>query len=149
MTHEQRIEIAVAALLRRNETHIEVLIARRHAAAVRGDLWEFPGGKCNDGEQPAHAAARELFEETGITVNATTALVLGRVEQNDPHMASERFLALTLVAFISDGSSAPRAIASAECVWERVDHLTRYAWPAGNERLNAILLRAIADGICE
>lgn len=29
-------------------------------------LWQFPGGHLDDGESPAEAAAREVFEETGV-----------------------------------------------------------------------------------
>jgi len=31
-------------------------------------LWEFPGGKCEPGESPEAAAARECVEETGMAV---------------------------------------------------------------------------------
>lgn len=37
-------------------------------------LWAIPGGACQVGETPAEAAARELFEETGIR-STPTALV--------------------------------------------------------------------------
>ena len=30
--------------------------------------WEFPGGKCEPGELPAQAVARECLEETGLHV---------------------------------------------------------------------------------
>jgi 8-oxo-dGTP diphosphatase len=45
-----------------------VLIAQRPAGKAMAGLWEFPGGKVNDGERPEDALIRELGEELGITV---------------------------------------------------------------------------------
>jgi 8-oxo-dGTP diphosphatase len=45
-----------------------VLIAQRPADKAMAGLWEFPGGKVNDGERPEDALIRELGEELGITV---------------------------------------------------------------------------------
>ena len=45
-----------------------VLIAQRPANKAMAGLWEFPGGKVNDGERPEDALIRELSEELGITV---------------------------------------------------------------------------------
>lgn len=45
-----------------------VLLAQRPAHKTLGGLWEFPGGKVHDGEQPEVALIRELTEELGITV---------------------------------------------------------------------------------
>jgi 8-oxo-dGTP diphosphatase len=45
-----------------------VLIAQRPANKAMAGLWEFPGGKVNDGERPEDALIRELVEELGITV---------------------------------------------------------------------------------
>jgi mutator protein MutT len=118
-----------------------VLIARRHASAVRGDLWELPGGKCDAGEDARSAAARELMEEADVAVRAEDGTVIGRVEQDDPHMQRDRSIALTLVAFRAPPHASPRAVASAECRWERIDRLDGYEWPAANLRLNAMLLQ--------
>ncbi|MCB1779591.1 MAG: 8-oxo-dGTP diphosphatase MutT [Candidatus Competibacteraceae bacterium] len=48
----------------------EVLITRRPDHVHQGGLWEFPGGKVEEGEPAAAALSRELHEELGITVQA-------------------------------------------------------------------------------
>ncbi len=45
-----------------------VLIAQRPADKVMGGLWEFPGGKAEDGEVPEATLIRELKEELGVEV---------------------------------------------------------------------------------
>jgi 8-oxo-dGTP diphosphatase len=46
-----------------------VLIAQRPAGKPMAGLWEFPGGKVEDGEAPEASLIRELQEELGIVVN--------------------------------------------------------------------------------
>ncbi len=43
-----------------------VLIARRPEGKAMAGLWEFPGGKVEQGESPEAALIRELHEELGI-----------------------------------------------------------------------------------
>lgn len=143
LTHgipDRQVEISAVALVRFGPDGPEVLIARRHAGAVRGGLWELPGGKLDPGEDHRVAAARELAEETGVLVDAGRGTIIGRVEQFDAHVARERSIAITLVRFDCPPGAEPRALASAECRWERVDLLDRYEWPAANARLNAMLV---------
>ena len=45
-----------------------VLLARRPPGKTMAGLWEFPGGKVQDGEVPEAALIRELREELGIDV---------------------------------------------------------------------------------
>jgi 8-oxo-dGTP diphosphatase len=43
-----------------------VLLAQRPEGKSMAGLWEFPGGKVEDGETPEKALIRELHEELGI-----------------------------------------------------------------------------------
>ncbi len=45
-----------------------VLIAQRPEGKSMAGLWEFPGGKIEDGERPEMSLIRELKEELGIIV---------------------------------------------------------------------------------
>ncbi|MBN2625071.1 MAG: (deoxy)nucleoside triphosphate pyrophosphohydrolase [Spirochaetales bacterium] len=47
-----------------------VLLCRRNDDKARGGLWEFPGGKLEDGETPQEAVEREIGEELGLTAEA-------------------------------------------------------------------------------
>lgn len=46
-----------------------VLIAQRPEGKPMAGLWEFPGGKVEQGELPERTLIRELREELGITVS--------------------------------------------------------------------------------
>ena len=58
--------VVAAALTNENG---EILLQKRPANVQMGGLWEFPGGKVDEGESPEKALARELEEELGIQVD--------------------------------------------------------------------------------
>ncbi|NYZ77010.1 NUDIX hydrolase [Candidatus Micrarchaeota archaeon] len=58
-----------------------VLLLRR-----KDGLWEFPGGGVEWGEEPEHAARRELHEETGIVAGNLKLLgITSAVYRKDEH----------------------------------------------------------------
>jgi 8-oxo-dGTP diphosphatase len=52
------------------------LICQRPPHKRHGGLWEFPGGKLEEGESLEAAAKRELTEELGVRVTGTGGLLL-------------------------------------------------------------------------
>ena len=61
--NEGTTRIVTAAVVERDG---KVLVARRRPELVAGGLWEFHGGKLEDGESPERGLARELEEELGV-----------------------------------------------------------------------------------
>lgn len=47
-----------------------ILVQKRPEGKPMAGLWEFPGGKVEDGERPEDALIRELREELGLAVTA-------------------------------------------------------------------------------
>lgn len=52
-----------------------VLLARRQKGSHLEGYWEFPGGKVESGETVEAALARELSEELGVMIGATSPLM--------------------------------------------------------------------------
>lgn len=65
-----RAPFQVLAIPYRRETTIQFCVLHRSDH----DQWQFVAGGGEDAEEPAEAAIREIFEETGIKVDTITAL---------------------------------------------------------------------------
>ena len=72
--HDMKTILVAAALI---EEQGKILIGQRKETARHGLLWEFPGGKVKDEEEPRRALVRELKEELGVetTVGALYEVV--------------------------------------------------------------------------
>ena len=64
-----------------------VLLARRKAGTHLAGLWEFPGGKIEEGETARESLARELFEE--LAVRADVGDLVARNRHRYPHTEIE------------------------------------------------------------
>src|SRR5437762_4675350 len=70
LRHMDFIDAAIAIVVRDGK----ILVCQRKADDVLGGYWEFPGGKCEDGETLEECLTRELREEIGITVTSPEPL---------------------------------------------------------------------------
>jgi 8-oxo-dGTP diphosphatase len=67
MAKKAETMVVVAAAL--TDGRGRVLLQRRPEGKAMAGLWEFPGGKMEEGERPEAALVRELEEELGIAVD--------------------------------------------------------------------------------
>lgn len=62
------VEVVAALIHRKEDQEEKIMICRRPANKARGLLWEFVGGKVEQGESHEEALVRECREELGVTV---------------------------------------------------------------------------------
>jgi 8-oxo-dGTP diphosphatase len=80
-----------------------VLIAERPAGKSMAGLWEFPGGKVDEGETPEAALVRELKEELGIDVclKCLAPFTFASHAYDDFHLLMPLFLCRTWAGEVS------------------------------------------------
>lgn len=66
--HEEQRRTVLVVAVALIDTQQRVLLAQRPQGKAMAGLWEFPGGKVEQGEAPEAALVRELQEELGIQV---------------------------------------------------------------------------------
>jgi A/G-specific adenine glycosylase len=119
-----------AAVIRREG---RVLIARRPEGKLLGGLWEFPGGKREEGETLKACLRRELREELGV------AVWVGREVGAFDH-AYSHFRVTVHVFECSIRRGEPRAIESDEIRWARPRELAGYPMGKVNRAISRMLL---------
>lgn len=63
----------------------KILITRRSPEKTFGGMWEITGGSAVSGETPRIAAARELFEETGLSADPSELEYRGEIVRRGSH----------------------------------------------------------------
>ena len=109
-----------------------VLIDQRLNEGLLGGLWEFPGGKQEEGEAITATIERELAEELAIAVEVGEELIV--VEHAYSHKRL-RFV-VHICRWIA---GEPQPLASQQVRWVAPAELDAYPFPAANARIIAAL----------
>jgi A/G-specific adenine glycosylase len=108
-----------AAVLQRDG---KVLLAKRPSKGLLGGMWEFPGGKVEEGETLEACLGREIQEEVGVEIRVGEAFGIYR------HAYTH--FSITLHAFSCELTAGePRALQAAELAW--VDPVELNLYPMG------------------
>jgi len=111
-----------------------VLLAKRPEGKSMAGLWEFPGGKVEEGETPETALIRELQEELGIDTWASclAPLTFASHSYEDFHLLMPLFACRKW-----DGT--PQSREGQTLKWVKANEMRNYPMPAADVPLIPIL----------
>ncbi len=131
MSHRKILLVVACALV---DTDRRVLIAQRPEGKSFAGLWEFPGGKVEEGETPEAALIRELEEELGVATKTACLAPLTFVSH-----AYESFHLLMPLYVCRKWTGLPHAREHIALKWVRPQQLRDYPMPPADEPLIAPL----------
>lgn len=111
-----------------------VLLAQRPEGKSLAGLWEFPGGKVEDGESPEAALIRELREELGIDTEASCLAPLTFASHS-----YDVFHLLMPLFVCRKWQGVPRALEGQALAWVLPRDLRSYPMPPADLPLIPIL----------
>ena len=125
------ILVVAAALIDKDG---RVLLAQRPPNKPMAGLWEFPGGKVEDGENPEDALIRELNEELGIDTwgSCLAPLSFASHSYEDFHLLMPLFACRKWIG-------TPMAIEGQVLKWVSKNNLKNYAMPPADIPLIAAI----------
>ncbi len=126
----QQVHVAVAVITNGSG---EILIAKRPQHVHQGGLWEFPGGKVEEGENLQTALKRELYEELGVELIASQPLL----EIHHDYSDKKVFLDVWRVTEFA-GEAYGRE--QQPIRWVTVEALAEYDFPEANQPIINTLL---------
>ena len=121
--------VVTAAVIEQNGMF---LVTRRPAGVHLEGLWEFPGGKCEEGESYAASLEREIAEELA------TGILVGDEVYSIAHTYPDRTVELHFFQCRLTGN--PRPALGQEMRWVRRDELGSLAFPPADEELIRTLM---------
>ena len=113
------IEVSCAVIVREGL----ILAANRGDTVSNSGVWEFPGGKPLEGEQPQDCVVRRVKEELNVDINVVDKMESFSVDADD----SRRFLMHPFFAEVSNGSFELSNHSKIE--WFMPMQLMSLAWP--------------------
>lgn len=105
-----------------------VLLTRRAEGQHLAGMWEFPGGKLEDGESPERALVRECLEECGIEVE------VGEILDVTHHRYPEKAVLLLFYRCALHRGEV-RHLQVADHAWVAPRDLDSYPLPPADERV--------------
>ena len=117
-----------------------VLMQRRRLGRAHGGLWEFPGGKIERRESAEDAAVREIAEELGLAIRASSLQPVGFASDSEAG-GDGKPSPLILLFRCADWAGEPQCLDAEEITWVAQQDLAALAMPPLDYPLARALLR--------
>ena len=133
------MRVAVAVIFDKKN---RVLLTQRALESSHGGLWEFPGGKLKDKEEPITALKREIKEEVDLEIIESEFLC-----ELTYHYAEQ----ITLHVFcVNKFEGIPKCCEKQlNLRWVELAHLNYYDFPKANDHIIEMLKRRSSVAITE
>jgi 8-oxo-dGTP diphosphatase len=112
----------------------DILLSKRAAHLHQGGLWEFPGGKVEQGENVFDALVREFQEEVNITIQQAEPLLLIEHDYGDKHVILDVWQSAHFSGELKSNEGQP-------IQWVKPQQLNQYPFPAANQAIISHLMR--------
>ena len=127
--------VVAAALLREDG---RILLQKRPDGRSMAGLWEFPGGKLEDGETPALALVRELSEELALNVDPAN---LKPACFASAEIGNRQLLLMLYICTLWGGE--PVAVESPELGWFSIEEMVGLPMPPADIPLIDLLKKLL------
>jgi len=114
--------LIVSAVIFNSEKEV-LLLKRASTEDVYPDYWDIPGGTLEDGEDPEKGIQREIFEETGLSIENLS--LFGHISNIDI-TKNKQFVRLEFIAAFSSGEVSLNPAEHQEYKWVKLSELKNY-----------------------
>lgn len=128
---QKKVHVAVGVL---KSSEGKILLSKRAEHLHQGGLWEFPGGKVEQGEAVFDALVREFQEEVNVTIQQAEPLLTISHDYGDKQVLLDVWLSSE---FIGEANSNENQLIE----WVLVEDLDRYEFPQANKAIITELKR--------
>lgn len=106
----------------------KILIDKRLPTGLMANLWEFPGGKIEEGESVEQCITREIKEELDIDIKVEKHLITIN------HTYSQ-FKVILIVHLCKIVGGEAKAIECQEVKWVEISDLNTFTFPEANQQI--------------
>ena len=117
-----RVHVVVGLIVRSNH---KILISKRKKHLFQGCLWEFPGGKLEEGETREEALVREIDEELEMVISNIEFALTVVHEYKDFELTMHTYK-------VSTTQTKFKLHAHKEAIWTPLEKLNKYDWAAAD-----------------